>query len=440
MTEPFFLRHRLKLFISGLVIFAGIGGFLAKSHVDDIKMSVFDSAIMENEGKGYSLTSGMFSRLGAIVEAKTEPGSVDRAQGYRYALRQIAQWQTIFFTDFNGGSPTISRCPSRMCKYGFDNPDTAYLLIGPLSQQYEYKLIGQKGTVAYATYQVFGIGGEDGFGTGGTLEDADIKYDSDGDFEILIASSNPNDEANFIELPQGRGAQLVIRQLVRDWNSERENAYSLEVFSPDPNKPDPPQALTQGAFDRRAVGYSRFVEGQFAAWRDRIMNAPVNEIEHGKADRADGGFPSNYTSYMRYELADDEVLILEVPAVDVVYSNIQLASLWAESLVYPARTTSFNDFQAHRDTDDVYRFVISTSDPGVPNWLDATDHPVGGVFMRWQSPDGEVPKPKTKLVKRVELADYLPSDHPAFSRADRAEQLRRRHAGFLRRQNPVYFR
>ena len=436
--EPFIKRHRLKLFIGVLLGVTFAGGLVAKSRLDAIKMEIFDSALAENEGAGYGLITGTFSQLGAIVEAKTKPGSIDRAQGYRYALRQIAQWQSLFFTDFNGHSPSISRCPSRLCKYGFDNPDTTYLLIGPLSRQNQYLLKGRKGTNAYTTYQVFGIGGADGFGTGGTLEDRQIKMSANGEFEILIGASNPDDHVNFLQLPEGRSAQLVIRQLMRDWNTEKENAFEINVLPPDPDAPNPPRPLTQEAFDRRAVGYARFIKAQFTEWRDRIMNAPVNEIEHGKADRADGGFPSNFTSYMRYELKDDEALIIEVPQVDVVYSNIQMSSLWAESLVYSARTTSFNDYQAHLHADGTYRYVIALKDPGVPNWLDATGFPSGGIFMRWQSPDGQVPKPKTKRVKLSELRDHLPADHPTFSPKQRAEQLRRRHSGFLRRQNPVY--
>ena len=237
-------------------------------------------------------------------------------------------------------------------------------------------------------------------------------------------------------MPKDRGGQLLIRQLMRDWNNDTENAYAIEVLTEDSKSPN---ILSQQAFDRRTVGMTQFIKSQFLEWRNRIKNAPVNQIEHGKADRADGGFPTNFTSYGRYELAPGQALILEVPQIDIVYGNIQMSNLWAESLNYPTRTTSFNDFQAYSDEDGIIRYVIAMEDPGVPNWLDATGHPSGGLFMRWQSPQSEVPKPVSKLIDLSDLSDHLPDTHPKFSKNDRAAQIKARHAGFLRRQNPVYF-
>lgn len=431
MEQSLILRHRLKLFIGCLLLAGLIGGLFAKSKMN----ALLNTVVAENEGVGFGMMNATLSELGAIVEAETELGSTDRAEGYRYALRQAAQWQALFYTEFNDSMPSISRCPSRPCKYGFDNPDTVYVMIGPLSASHNYLLTGQVGTVPYTTYQVFGIGTGKGFATGGTLEDNQINYNEDGSFEILIATQNPDGHPNFIEMPEGRGGQLLIRQLVRDWNKDTENAYRIEAIG----EFKTPNILSQAAFDKRSIGMTRFLKGQFMEWRNRIKTAPANTIEHGKADRADGGFPTNFTSYGRYKLKDGQVLILEVPKIDIVYGNIQMSNLWAESLNYPSRTTSFNDFQAYTDTDGVTRYVVAMEDPGVPNWLDATGHREGGLFMRWQSPQSEVPEPQAKLLKLSDLRDHLPDDHPEFSQSDREVQLRQRHAGFLRRQSPVYF-
>lgn len=440
MAESFVLRHRLKLFILLLVVAGTVGGVIVKTKLDDIKMQIFDTALAENQGAGFSRVVSAMSEAGAYVDAKTEPGSIDQAQGYRYVLRQAAQWQTLFMADMNADAPSISRCPSRMCKYGFDNPDTVYQMINPISPKNQYILKGRRGTSAYTTYQVFGISGASGFQTGGTLEGGDIEAGEDGSFEILISRDNPGGHPNHIAIPDGRGGQVVIRQLMRDWNTETENTYALEIITPDPKVPSPPRTLDLQMFDRRAIAFSQFLADRVKGYREILENEPVNELAKGRGGSGvgDGGFPTNFTSQMRYSVKDGEALLIEIPHVDVVYSNIQLGSLWGESLVYGARTVSFNDFQAHKDDDGIYRYVVALEDPGVPNWLDASGHPEGGLFHRWQSPDTELPVPSTKLVPLAELRDHLPASHPLVSPADRAEQLRLRHAGYLRRMNPGY--
>lgn len=440
MQQSFMMRHRLKLFIACLVVVCALGGLIATSKLDAIKKDLFESMLAENQGAGFGRLVSVLSEAGAYVEAQTEPGSEDRAQGYRYAMRQMAQWQSLFMTDGNSRAPSMSRCPSRMCKYGFDNPDTVYLMVHPISPDTRYLLKGRAGTLAYTTYQVFGIAGAGGFQTGGSLETADIVMPEGGRFEILISVDNPENHPNHITIPQGRGGQLVIRQLMRDWNTETENAYTLEVLPAQSDVPHPPKPLTLDMYDRRAFGLAQFVANSVKGYREILAASPVNELPKGTGGSGvgDGGFPTNYTAQMRYEIGEDEALLIEVPKVDVVYSNIQLGSAWGESLVYQARTASFNDFQAHLDADGVYRYVIAQSDPGVPNWLDATGHPAGGVFHRWQSPEEDLPTPVTRRVKLSELRAYLPENHPQFTPAMRVEQLRQRHAGFLRRQNPVY--
>ena len=85
-----------------------------------------------------------------------------------------------------------------------------------------------------------------------------------------------------------------------------------------------------------------------------------------------GGF-GNFSSGGRYQLNEDEALIIGVPWVP--------ANPWGESHDYTTKQTSLNGFQAHLDNDQVHRYVLAHEDPGVPNWLDISDHPVGFLFI-----------------------------------------------------------
>ena len=120
------IKHRLKFFILSLLV---IGFVIIKL----MPSFIFKSVLSANEGIGYSAVVSALSKAGTYIESETEPGSLDRAQGYRYALRRIEQGNGVFMSDHNALTPTISRCPSRLCKYGFANPDAVYQTVGPVS-------------------------------------------------------------------------------------------------------------------------------------------------------------------------------------------------------------------------------------------------------------------------------------------------------------------
>lgn len=429
------IKHRLKFFILSLLV---IGFVIIKL----MPSFIFKSVLTANEGIGYSAVVSALSKAGTYIESETEPGSLDRAQGYRYALRRIEQWNGVFMSDHNALTPTISRCPSRLCKYGFDNPDAVYQTVGPVSSKYQYRVFGQKGNVSYLTYQLFNIG-PDGFGTSDTMESDALVYDDNGGYEIFLGAENLDNHPNFLQLPeQGGAGQLVIRSLIKDWNNEIEPTLNVEVLGLDKGVPATSTPLNMKMFDPRAFGLGRIIENNIKAWREKIMNAPANSMPMPTAAKSggSGGFITNHTAVMRFEVEPDEAVLIEVQKADVVYSNIQLSNMWGESLDYGSHLVSFNDAQAYLDADNVFRYVIAHKDPGVPNWLDTVGHSMGGVFVRFQSPKEELTQPAAKLVSFSDLKQYLPPDHPTVTPAQRAQTIRARLSGLNRKKNPVYNR
>jgi len=429
------IKHRLKLFILAILVI----GFVIVKLMPSL---IFRSVISAQEGIGYTSIVSALSKAGSYIDAHTEPGSLDRAQGYRYALRRIEQWNGVFMSDHNALTPTLSRCPSRLCKYGFDNPDAVYQIVGPVSSKYQYRVFGQKGTVSYITYQLFNIG-PDGFGTSDTMESDTLVYDDNGGYEIFLGAENIDNHPNFLQLPEHNGAgQLVIRLLIKDWNKEIEPTLNVEVLGLDKNIPASSPPLNMKMFDPRALGLGRTIENNIKAWREKIMNASANSLPMPTAAKSggSGGFVTNHTAVMRFEVEPDEAVLIEMPKADAVYSNIQLSNMWGESLDYGSHLVSFNDAQAYLDADNVFRYVIAHQDPGVPNWLDTVGHKMGGVFVRFQSPKGQLTQPVVKLVPFSDLKQYLPSDHPTVTPSQRAETVRARLSGLNRKKNPVYER
>jgi len=392
---------------------------------------------------GDDAINGVISELAdasAYIEEQTEPGSIDRAQGQRFMLRIIERNMSLMMSDHNGATPTIDRCPTQLCKYGFDNPDTTYVGVGPLSSKYKYRLSGNRGTVAYVTYQMFNIG-PTGFKTGDQMESGDLVLDDDGNYEIILGSENDGTAENFMVLTDNGSARLIIRQLHNNWNTEIEQSFKIEVLNGGESAGSSP-VFNDKMIGRRALGLKSMIKNNIGNFREIILNEfTMNSIPVPEATSigGGGGFPSNHTSAARYELGPGQALLIEVPDVQTIYKNIQLANLWGESLDYATRTVSYNGSQSFVDVDGKIRYVIAMEDPGVPNWLDATGHPKGALFMRWQSPrEGEeLEAPGIQLVAVDTLRDHLPGDHPVTDKIARAKILQDRLLGYNRRKNPT---
>jgi hypothetical protein len=76
--------------------------------------------------------------------------------------------------------------------------------------------------------------------------------------------------------------------------------------------------------------------------------------------------------------------------------------------------------------------VISHADPGLPNWLDPSGHDEGYVTFRWIGADA-YPRPIARQVRIAALEDHLPENVRRITPAERAQQLRGRRRGVIKR-------
>jgi hypothetical protein len=110
---------------------------------------------------------------------------------------------------------------------------------------------------------------------------------------------------------------------------------------------------------------------------------------------------------------------------------VQLGDVWYQSLDWVNRQSSLNGQQAVID-DGVFRAVISHREPGIANWLDTTGASQGCITYRWNQ-SASAPVPSLRLVPFDDVADHLPADTARLTPDERAESLRRRRRGALRR-------
>ena len=128
----------------------------------------------------------------------------------------------------------------------------------------------------------------------------------------------------------------------------------------------------------------------------------------------------------------DVGVILEVTPPEAPYWSIQLTSHYWEGLDWNLRLTSFNGHQACIDDDGKFRAVISHTDPGVPNWLDAGAHDIGLVTARYYKAKS-VPVPQMRTVPLTAVRQYLPKSTPHVTWQQRQETLRLRAQSVTRR-------
>ena len=139
------------------------------------------------------------------------------------------------------------------------------------------------------------------------------------------------------------------------------------------------------------------------------LKLPVNTLTEPRL--TPGGLTTQYSAVGHYELADDQAMVVTVPASDAPYQGTQLGSMWYISTDFINHQTSLTADQARIDPDGKIRFVICERNPGVANWLECTGHRRGYVQIRWQRVSREfTPQdgPDVELVAVDELAARLP--------------------------------
>jgi hypothetical protein len=100
-----------------------------------------------------------------------------------------------------------------------------------------------------------------------------------------------------------------------------------------------------------------------------------------------------------FDLAEDEMLVVEVTPPECEYWMIALHNHWMETLDYVHHQSTLNCHSAELEPDGSARFVVAHHDPGVSNWLDTAGHHRGTVGVRWVGPNVQDVLPSTRVVK-----------------------------------------
>ncbi|MGN6794007.1 MAG: hypothetical protein ACTHJW_16590 [Streptosporangiaceae bacterium] len=374
-----------------------------------------------------------------IIAAPHIQTAQDLAEGYDYLAGSIRAALTMAWA-YQRDYPFFVSSTGPYTKLGLDNPDTLYFH-AYLRDDAEYVVTGRRGSTADLSFQVLG-----GDYSPVQVPDSLTAFDDreldmgedDGIFELQFGPARPEAPGNYFTLGPG-SAMLIVREVYSDWSGEQRGTIAIRRADTTGSAPPPPD--TSVLATRYGVAGKILISRlqTFLAFPEWFyLKLPVNTLTEPRS--TPGGLSTQFSSVGHYDLADDQAMIVTVPAAgrDVApYQGIQLGSMWYISLDYISHQTSLTADQARPDPDGMLRFVISEGDPGVANWLECTGHRRGYIQLRWQrltrdlrADDG----PRAEVVKLAELEERLPFyERARITPQEYGERIAARQAAVARR-------
>jgi len=340
---------------------------------------------------------------GKIIQSDKAPkDAFNQAEGYRYLTRLLRGGLESFLEHRDPAFPQLRCGAHETIKLGADNPDNRYESAS-INPKYDYRITGTRGTVDY-----LGISSViNKYASGGTMEvtghvDArTMDISDDGSVEIIVSQSEQ--AGNW--LPMGESTNsITVRQTFQDRINEHRAELKIERIGTENDRPDP---LTAEKLERGLQGAVMFVKGSaqlFEGWAESFL--PTNN-DLPPADQAYcqsiGGDPNIFYFHSAWELAEDEVFVIDAPTIPECQTwNFQLDNWWMESLDYRYHTIHVNKHTAHYEPDGSVRVVISHTDPGVPNWIETAGHSMGTMCWRWIGAS-EHPLLNSRVMKLADL-------------------------------------
>ncbi len=349
------------------------------------------------------------------------------SQGY-FALQYQDTRYPDFWPMFNQAYP-----------YFFANPDDAYYQ-AVVEDSGVYKISGFRGTTRIVDFEI-GSGLFVPYAKGKlgpTLKHYDLDHDvhlgKDGSFQVILSAERPKGYKGDWWKLDANATFIWVRQISYDWAKEVDGRFAIERVDLPAIKPrDSAARIAEGMqhLPKWTESWAQAVLKWVGRLRDQGL---VNKVEAHDLSATGGISNQRYIEGM-WDLQPDEALVLETEIPKQCrYWMFQLNDELTNTLDWNNRQITLNGHTARLDKDGKFRAVISSRDPGVPNWLDASGYQRGLITGRWKE-CSSYPDPKATKVNVADVRKYLPADTPVVTAEARDATIRaRRKATQLRRR------
>jgi len=374
-------------------------------------------------GADTDLDSAWSHLLGRLEDAAQIVGSdsvsrtrIDQAAGMRHLLVLLAAGvdEALRFDP----DPILSvqrTSTDDIVTWGMECPDCLYTRAA-LRGGESYRLFGNRGTARYVGLQTMnGIAS-----TANALVD-ELEVGDDGEFEVVLSADEH--AGNWMRI-EGDAPTLTVRHFFYDWDAEAPSRLRIERLG-EPVAVSPTAPAADVAVSRQLVALGDFVHDNLQFFLQFGAAAPPNGFLPPIDRTAMGAAAENKPVIGRWELGNDEALVLEVEPPEGVYWSYSLGNPWWETIHYGRHQSSLNAHQAAVDADGVVRVVLCSRDPGVANWLDTAGFSNGAMILRCVRTE-TAPVPDARLIAFDDIASALPADTKRVSADERAAVLFRR--------------
>ncbi|HSF90135.1 MAG TPA: DUF1214 domain-containing protein, partial [Saprospiraceae bacterium] len=267
----------------------------------------------------------------------------------------------------------------------------------------EYRILGKRNTIDYLGFftQNGTYGTPGGMAPCGVLEGKDLQMEDDGSFEIILSRERRG--KNWLKI-EDASSLLIVRQTFLD----RKNELPAELRIENLDGRRFPNPVTPEKIDKGLATAALFVAGApvlFAKWahgfKKHVNQLPIFDPA---VSNAAGGDASIIYHHSYWKLKDGEALIIEFIPPDCDTWNFQLNNYWMESLDYRYFPISINKHSAVTESDGKVKIIVSSTNPGLPNWIDTCRHPEGTMCLRWYRL-GQGASPVLPVCRVVSLQD-----------------------------------
>ena len=326
-------------------------------------------------------------------------GPLDTAEGYRFILHQL-RYGIDLMLESDPDRPSFVPMTDSIIKLYGDNADALYHYtnISGVGGA-RYRITGKRNDAAFLSFQVY-RGPERGDTRQATLDDINFRrmdLKPDGSFDIAVGG--PRQDRNSLALDEDATC-IIVRAYYLDVLKDRHAEFKIERATP--IAPRPPWTLQEVAAGiRRIASFTRTAE-DMRPREVQTWNQFSEPFQFQKSMKGWGTVDNIYTRCL-FRIEPDEALVIDARTVPAPYWGIQLWNIHPQSLDFRDRQICLNARSMKVEPDGRFRAIVASTDPKLPNWLDAAGHRIGMVFVRWTLAEQKLEKPTARVVKLKDL-------------------------------------